>query len=97
MQLEPNNEGSYDDVVVDRDILLSMKSEEVFIRKWPNNSLPTQYYRSVIPDLPIILCSNCNHFFHEEDYEFHVLQKNQCPFCRITVNKTKDEEELLPN
>jgi intraflagellar transport protein 122 len=98
MQLEPNAEGTYDDIVVDKDILQSLKSEEVFIRSWPNQSLPTQYYRTVIPDLPIVLCSTCNHFFHEEDYEFHVLQKNQCPFCRAAVNKHSEEaDELLPN
>ena len=39
----------------------------------------------MIPDLPITLCPHCNHFFHEEDYEFHILQKKNCPFCRVAV------------
>lgn len=27
----------------------------------------------------------CNHFFHEEDWEFAVMSKEACPFCRAEV------------
>ena len=32
-----------------------------------------------------MLCKRCNHFFHEEDWEFAVMQKGACPFCAAHV------------
>ena len=43
---------------------------------------PLEYYRNMLPDVPIVLCHSCNHFFHEEDWEFSVMSKGVCPFCR---------------
>jgi hypothetical protein len=40
-------------------------------------------FKSVVPEIPIVLCTNCNHFFHEEDFEFASLQKKECPFCKV--------------
>eukprot|EP01116_Phalansterium_solitarium_P016577 TRINITY_DN3872_c0_g3_i3.p1 TRINITY_DN3872_c0_g3~~TRINITY_DN3872_c0_g3_i3.p1 ORF type:complete len:1186 (+),score=383.77 TRINITY_DN3872_c0_g3_i3:201-3758(+) len=67
---------------VNREILLSLKKTEVFIKRWPSPSLKTQYYRSMVPQIPVILCPSCNHFFHEEDYEIASIQKKRCPVCR---------------
>ena len=35
---------------------------------------------------PIVLCTACNHFFLEDDWELAVMQKKACPFCKVTVN-----------
>eukprot|EP01065_Artemidia_motanka_P014262 TRINITY_DN1821_c0_g1_i1.p1 TRINITY_DN1821_c0_g1~~TRINITY_DN1821_c0_g1_i1.p1 ORF type:complete len:1247 (+),score=460.03 TRINITY_DN1821_c0_g1_i1:89-3829(+) len=43
--------------------------------------LRMRFYRNVVPDLPMVLCANCNHFFHDEDYEFEALKRGGCPFC----------------
>lgn len=85
MNVEANDDGSHPPIRVDRKTLMLMKKEEVFIRKFPNAALPIKYFRSVIPDLPIVMCHHCLHFFHQEDFEFHVLQKKTCPFCRSNV------------
>ena len=49
----------------------------------------TEYYRNMLPDVPIVLCHSCNHFFHEEDWEFAIMTKGCCPFCRL---KTKGDD-----
>ena len=38
------------------------------------------------PDVPIVLCHSCNHFFHEEDWEFATMSKSHCPFCRTSID-----------
>jgi len=48
--------------------------------KLPEN-MRMKFYRNVVPDLPIVLCPRCNHFFHDEDYEFEALKRGGCPFC----------------
>jgi hypothetical protein len=70
-----------------------MPANEIFVQRLPNMHSKVQYFRSVIPDLPIALCKNCHHFFHEEDFEFHVLQQKTCPFCRIIVDTSEPEPE----
>jgi intraflagellar transport protein 122 len=90
---ESDNEGNFPPIRVGVKGLVAMKREEVFIRKWEQSAaMKYQFFRSVIPDLPITLCPHCNHFFHEEDYEFHILQKKSCPFCRVAVT-----QEVLAN
>ena len=42
----------------------------------------------MVPEIPIVLCTNCNHFFHEEDFEFASLQKKECPFCKVRLHFT---------
>lgn len=82
MHLEPNFDGTYPPIRVDKKTLANMPPDEVFIRHHASALLPYKYYRSVIPQVPIIMCATCQNFFHEEDFEFHVLQFKTCPFCR---------------
>lgn len=63
-------------------ILDKIPKNEVFVVKWPSEFMKTQYYKTVVPETPIILCKSCNHFFHEEDYELESIRKGHCPFCR---------------
>lgn len=71
-------------VRVGRSVLQSMNRHEVFIKKWPT-PLKYNYYKSIMPDVAITLCSSCNRMFHSEDYDLMVLQKGYCPFCRKTT------------
>ena len=46
-------------MVVGRSVLEFMHRMEVIVKKW-GPPLGNQYYRSLIPDVSITLCSNCN-------------------------------------
>ncbi len=70
---------------VDESILRSFHRNEVYIKKWPSPAVKTQFYKSMVPEAPIILCPSCNRFFDEEEYELAYLQKGHCPFCRFVA------------
>jgi len=78
--------GHFRPTVADRQMLLSMEQSDVYVVSWPNSKMPYEFYRNMLPDVPLVLCHACNHFFHEEDWEFSVMQKNACPFCRAQVD-----------
>ena len=80
----------YKPVVVDRAILQSLTADSVFVRNWPSSHVPHTYFRSMIPEVAIVMCSGCQQFFHEGDYEFQILQKKCCPFCRTAVAVTDE-------
>jgi intraflagellar transport protein 122 len=94
--------GDYKPLVCSRRALRSMRKEEVFVAEHSCAAIPRKYYKSVMSDLPIVMCDSCQHFFHEEDYEFHVLQHQACPFCRTAIknsdlmpDKKEDDDMLL--
>ena len=74
--------GRFAPTVATREMLIQMEASEVFVVQWGTSARPTEYYRNMLPDVPIVLCHSCNHFFHEEDWEFSVMSKGVCPFCR---------------
>eukprot|EP00455_Lapot_gusevi_P044462 TRINITY_DN5556_c0_g8_i1.p1 TRINITY_DN5556_c0_g8~~TRINITY_DN5556_c0_g8_i1.p1 ORF type:complete len:717 (+),score=248.02 TRINITY_DN5556_c0_g8_i1:1-2151(+) len=86
LNLEASISGSVMPIRVDDKALAQMNPTEVFVRRWPCKLLPVQYFRAVIPGVPVSMCNVCNHFFHEEDFEFAVLQKKHCPFCRNAIS-----------
>lgn len=60
-------------VRVGRSTLQAMNNREVLVKKWPS-PLKYQYYRSLLPDVSITLCSSCNRvserlLFFKEIYE----------------------------
>uniref|UniRef100_A0A4W3GC19 Intraflagellar transport protein 122 homolog n=1 Tax=Callorhinchus milii TaxID=7868 RepID=A0A4W3GC19_CALMI len=67
-------------VIVNRTVLQSMSRRDVLIKRWPK-PLKWHYYRSLLPDVSITMCSSCFQMFHSEDYELLVLQHNCCPYC----------------
>jgi intraflagellar transport protein 122 len=79
-------QSQYQPVVVSRAILLSLHRNEVFIRRHKHKCLPNEYYKNILPDIPITMCAHCNKFFHSDNYEFLVLQNQSCPFCRTHVD-----------
>ena len=48
--------------------------------------LPTPARSLPLPQVPVVLCHSCNHFFHEEDWDMAVMQKGCCPFCKAPVD-----------
>ncbi|XP_009078745.1 PREDICTED: intraflagellar transport protein 122 homolog [Acanthisitta chloris] len=74
-------------VVVSRAALQAMSRRDVLIKRWPK-PLRWQYYRSMLPDVPITMCPSCFQMFHTEDYELLILQHNCCPFCRRRIDES---------
>lgn len=73
----------YQPVRVDTMTLLDLRPEEVYVVDFRKFSpiLPVKFYRSMIPELAIALCSACCHFFHQETWELEFLQNKCCPYC----------------
>eukprot|EP00760_Papus_ankaliazontas_P010181 PhM_4_TR1421/c0_g1_i1/m.66679/K19656/IFT122; intraflagellar transport protein 122 len=72
-------------VYVDSDNLKQFKRDEIFVQRWPGSEtgiVRPRYYRNMVPEVSIVQCASCNHFFHEEDFEFECLKSNGCPYCR---------------
>ncbi|GMT24409.1 hypothetical protein PFISCL1PPCAC_15706 [Pristionchus fissidentatus] len=67
--------------VLGRDKLSKLDGSSVFISN-PMGAFPTQYYFNVIPSISVSMCPQCNHMFHSDDYEMHLLSMGRCPFCR---------------
>ncbi|PRP80717.1 hypothetical protein PROFUN_11590 [Planoprotostelium fungivorum] len=81
-------EGVTEPVFVSRDVLVMMRRTEVFVKRWNSVGVRNQYYKLMVPEVPVILCPSCYHFFHEEDYEVASMQKHRCPVCRVSSDGT---------
>jgi intraflagellar transport protein 122 len=73
----------YQVVRVDRETLAEIPPEEVYIVDQAKHSeiLPVQFYRLMIPDIPVTLCKSCGRFFHQETWELEYLKVKKCPVC----------------
>jgi len=83
----------YRPVSIDRETLLDLRYEEVFIVDFRKYSpmLPVRFFRSMIPEVAIQVCGACGHFFHQETWELEFLQNKCCPYCG-----SKDIDSLKP-
>lgn len=86
MQIELQGRGAkeYIPIVLDAEMIKNLRSNEVFIVRPGNGTLPihNRYYRNMVPSVAITLCENCNHFFHADDFEFCCMRGKGCPVCR---------------
>lgn len=76
---------NYKPVEVDSRLLESMKFEEVFVEDL-TAYCPTyqrQYYKNMVPEIPLTKCEKCSKIFLLDEYEFAFLEKKCCPFCRF--------------
>jgi intraflagellar transport protein 122 len=80
-----NNPLSQGPIRLNREALSKLEKQYVYIVESKHHSIPVRFYKHVIPEIPVILCDKCGHFFHSDDYEFAILQNNECPFCREKV------------
>jgi len=80
-------------IKVDRDTLAELRQEDVYIVDFKKYSplLPVRYFRSMIPEVAIAVCSSCGQFFHQETWEVEFLQNSCCPYCG-----NKDIEPVRP-
>lgn len=67
-------------IIASRSVLKQLKKSEVLIgeRRPP---LGYSYYRNLVPDMNVSMCSSCCRFFLD-DMEVMVLLEGCCPFCR---------------
>lgn len=70
-------------LTLNRDALRALEPTSVLIARWPA-PLHRKYYKNLLPELQISICPECLQVFHSEDLELQVLQKNHCPFCRVS-------------
>ena len=70
-----------DKVMVNRTTLSKLSTNEVLHHPDPLNPNRNVYYRNIVPDMFIVLCSYCNRFFLD-DIETHLLLEGTCAFCR---------------
>lgn len=68
---------------------------QIFIVPGSSPFVPTRYYRTMAPSLPVVLCATCNHFFLEDDFEVAAIHKNVCPMCRAPARDTLAAANLL--
>ncbi|KAL3792162.1 hypothetical protein HJC23_009626, partial [Cyclotella cryptica] len=82
-------------IVVDRNVLASLDRVDVFVisAKTKANIAEDEktvgkrcrFFKNLLPEIGIALCPQCDHFFHEEDFEFAVLRDSGCPFCQCNI------------
>ncbi|KAK7866290.1 hypothetical protein R5R35_007119 [Gryllus longicercus] len=89
-----NDNADFLPVVVNRSTLQAMEPDSVVICRWPS-PLKYQFYRNILPELQITLCSICNKVFHVDDFEVQILQKGHCPFCRSPTKTSVEPEDSL--
>ncbi|KAH3761194.1 intraflagellar transport protein 122-like [Pelomyxa schiedti] len=79
-------------------VLSLLPPREVFTASWKHLSphVPAQYYKTVVPEVPVVLCPSCCHFFNEEDWELSLLQlRHQFFSWAAAYNKVYGTEEEM--
>jgi intraflagellar transport protein 122 len=67
--------------------LQKLGPSEVYIQHHGKRALLPRFFRKVLAEVPVTMCDHCFRFFHTDDYEFLVLQRSECPFCRHPVRE----------
>jgi len=82
--LDQQTSKDYKPIEVDEFMLRSMRFEEVYIVDYShfNTNLPKRYFKNIVPDVAIMCCENCGHFFIQDEYEFAYMEHGHCPFCK---------------
>ena len=75
---------TYKPIEFSRQQLLALDPHKVYIRKW-GSLVPKEYYLLNSSDTFVVLCSSCQHFFVEDEWNYQVLLTGQCPFCKFKV------------
>ncbi|KAL7754398.1 hypothetical protein RI367_000379 [Sorochytrium milnesiophthora] len=78
-------------VQVSQQLLAEMEASEVFIVRSTHACVPTRYFKLILNDVMLTVCTHCQRFFQSEEYEEAVVQSSQCPFCRTRVELGVDD------
>ena len=82
--LERLSNKKYSPIKLSKDQLKLMNIYDIYIRKWNKNCISMEFYLKLDNDQDVILCDNCNRFFNEDEWEFNLIEKSSCKFCRIS-------------
>lgn len=77
-------ENGYKAIEIGKDVLETIDRADVFTL-YCSKTNAQRYYKNMIPDIGIAVCHNCSQFFHEEEFEYHYLQKGGCPICKTEL------------
>ena len=74
--------GGYAPLEASRDVLRSLRAEEVYVVRWEGNALPPQYFVNMMPaDCNIRLDAETNRFFNDQDFD-EAVKNARKPFLR---------------
>ena len=86
IELSGRTKGQYVPIKCDANMLKKFRADEIYIvrrsKHAPGLPIANKYYRLMLPNVGITICENCQHFFHDEEYEFELMRGNGCPVCR---------------
>lgn len=57
---------------------------QVYICRPRAPGIRATFYKSMLPEIPLAISQPCHRFFHEEDFEQHLLVSGQCPYSRVS-------------
>lgn len=83
-------------IVLGRAALRWLRPAEVVVRRWPNAALPTQWFRLLDEDQPVVV-GPCGHFFESEEYEM-VREEwgKRCGHCERPGHGVTESSRCLP-
>lgn len=76
---------SYVPIEVDEVALRSLNREEVFLIASTTQPATVRLFKNMTPEIGLAVCSGCQQFFYEEDFEYEYLKNEGCPFCGHNV------------
>ncbi|KAJ3215015.1 hypothetical protein HDU67_000968 [Dinochytrium kinnereticum] len=75
MGLRRMDSEGFQPIKADRRMLQSMSPRQVFIRDWGKKCIRKQFFRLTSPDIALVLCPSCKHFFLDDEWNYQYLQK----------------------
>lgn len=78
-----NRSGQGNLKILNSDQLRGFKPNQIFIQNPGKKSMKARFYKEALPGVQITMCKSCEHFFHSEDFEYCLISKGGCPFCRV--------------
>lgn len=83
MDTNSSQSSSHNVIVLDKSALLSLPSSQIYICRQVNASY--KYFRTVVPDIDLTQCNQCNMIFETDQWLLYTLQHNICPYCKCKV------------
>ena len=71
--------------VATREMLKAMDPDHVYVLDCPPAG-ERKWYRNVLPEVPVVLCRACNHFFNQEEWERQIVKSGGCAFCGVEAH-----------
>eukprot|EP01079_Euglenida_sp_SAG-EU17-18_P011137 gene11137-300_t len=90
-----NTEQGYQPVNVELKLFVTYKREEIFVVEYPCQAIRPKFYRNRFPQVHVVQCEDCKHFFHENEYEFEALKKGGESYVMLWCSRLVCVQQLL--